>query len=59
MGPKGLTCKAFSMGTLFNSSSYIFRFLKADFKRMRRKVWRSMAQSRPLVSACTVAALDI
>lgn len=52
-----LTFNAFNIGTLSNSVSYIFRFLKADFNRMRRNVWRSIAQSRPSVTACMEAAL--
>lgn len=52
------TCNVFSMGTLSSKVSYIFLFLKADFNNMRRKVWRSMAQSKPSDSACIVAALQ-
>lgn len=52
------TCKAFSIGTLFNNDSYIFRFLNADFNKIRRNVIRSIAHKLPAVSALIVAALQ-
>jgi len=50
------TCRALSIGTLSISLSYIFLFLNALLRQMRRKVWRSMAQRLPLETAFTLAA---